>query len=145
MLTRWNDFDRSLAMMDEFRRRMNTLFNDYDRGGLPPGRATWPKVNLYDGDSQVVLEAELPGVTRDDIDITVTQDVLAISGRRSVDVPEGYSVHRRERGAVQFARSFSLPGKVDPEKVGAELTDGVLTITLEKAPEAQPKKITLKA
>ncbi len=145
MLTRWNDFDRSLAMMDEFRRRMDTLFNDYDRGGLPPGRATWPKVNLHDGDSEVVLKAELPGVTRDDIDITVTQDVLAISGRRSADVPEGYSVHRRERGTVQFARSFSLPGKVDPEKVGAELTDGVLTITLEKAPEAQPKKITLKA
>ncbi len=145
MLTRWNDFDRSLAMLDEFRRRMDTLFHDYDRGTFATGRTTWPRVNLYDADSRIVLEAELPGVSRDDLDITVTKDVLSISGKRTTDVPEGYSVHRRERGAIQFARSFTLPGKVDPEKVGAELADGVLTITLEKAPEAQPKKIALKS
>ncbi len=145
MLTRWNDFERSLAMLDEFKRRMDTMFTDYDRGTLPTGRSTWPRVNMYDADSKIVLEAEVPGVSKEDIDITVTQDVLAISGKRGVDVPEGYSVHRRERGAVQFARSFTLRDRVDPEQVGAELVDGVLTITLEKAPEAQPRKIALKA
>ena len=145
MRTRWNDFERSLAMLDEFRRRMDTLFTDYDRGALPASHATWPRVNLYDADSTVVLEAELPGVSRDDLDITVTRDVLSISGARTADVPEGYSVHRRERGAFRFARSFTLRDKVDPEKVSASLADGVLTITLEKAPEAQPRKITLKS
>ena len=145
MLTRWNDFERSLAVLDEFRRRMDTLFTDYDRGALSTGRTLWPKVNMYDADAKVVLEAEVPGVSKDDIDITVSQDVLAISVKRTAEVPESYSVHRRERGAIQFARSFTLPDKVDPEKVGAELKHGVLTITLEKAPEAQPKKITLKA
>lgn len=145
MLTRWNDFERNLAMLDEFRRRMDTLFGDFERGGLTTGSAAWPRVNMYDADSKVVLEAEVPGVSKDDIDIAVTQDVLAISGKRTAEVPEGYSVHRRERGAVQFARSFTLRDKVNPEKVGAELKDGVLTITLEKAPEAQPKKIALKA
>jgi HSP20 family protein len=145
MLTRWNDIDRSWAALHEFRRRMDSLFSDYDRGTHPTAAATWPRVNLYDADSRVVLEAEVPGVARDDIDITVTQDVLAISGRRSTAVPEGYSVHRRERGEVQFSRSFALRERVDPEQVSAELKDGVLTITLEKAPEAQPRKISLKA
>jgi len=145
MLTRWNDFDRSLAMLDEFRRRMDSLFTDYDRGTLKAAHATWPRVNMYDADSKVVLEAEVPGVSKDNLDITVTKDVLALSGVRRVDVPEGYSVHRRERGALKFARSFTLPDRVDPEKVAAELKDGVLTITLEKAPEAQPKKITVSA
>lgn len=145
MLTRWNDFDRSMAMLDEFRRRMDTLFQDYDRGPLASERITWPRVNLYDADSKVVLEAELPGVSRDDVDITVTKDVLSISGKRTTDVPEGFSVHRRERGAIQFARSFTLPSKVDPEKVSAKLANGVLTITLAKAPEAQPRKIALKS
>jgi HSP20 family protein len=145
MLTRWNDFERSLNMLDSLRRQMDTLFSDYDRGALPTYQSTWPRVNLYDADSKVVLEAEVPGVSKADLDITVTADVLAISGRRTAEVPAGYSVHRRERGAVQFARSFALRDKVDPEKVSAELKDGVLTITLEKAPEAQPRKITLKA
>ena len=145
MLTRWNDFERSVAMLDEFRRRMDAMFSDYDRGAFPTASTAWPRVNMYDADSQVILEAEVPGVSRDDVDITVTQDVLALSGRRSTNAPEGYSVHRRERGAMQFARSFSLRDRVDPEKVGAELKDGVLTITLEKAPEAQPRKISVKA
>lgn len=145
MLTRWNDFERSVAMLDEFRRRMDTLFSDYDRGAVPTANTAWPKVNMYDADAHVVLEAEVPGVLKDDIDITVTRDVLALSGRRNTTVPEGYSVHRRERGTLQFARSFALRDKVDPEKVSAELTDGVLTITLDKAPEAQPRKISVKA
>lgn len=145
MLTRWNDLERSAAMLDEFRRRMDALFSDPDRSAFPTAGTTWPRVNMYDADSQVVLEAEVPGVAKDDIDITVSHDVLAISGKRATDVPEGYSVHRRERGALRFARSFTLRDKVDPEKVGAELKDGVLTITLEKAPEAKPRKISVKA
>lgn len=145
MLTRWNDYDRSFAMLDELRRRMDSLLSDWDRGGLATGAAGWPRVNLYDADSQVVLEAELPGVNKDDLDIQVTRDGLALSGKRAVEVPEGYSVHRRERGAIQFARSFTLRDKVDPEKVKAELKDGVLTLTLEKAPEAQPRKIALRS
>ncbi len=145
MLTRWNDFERSLAMLDEFRRRMDTLFSGFDQGAFPAATATWPRVNLYDADSKVILEAELPGVARDDLDITVTRDTLSLAGVRKTDVPEGYSVHRRERGEVRFSRSFALRDKVDPEKASAKLRDGVLTVTLEKAPEAQPRKIALKS
>jgi len=130
-------------MLEDFRRRMDALFDGLDRGGLAASTATWPRVNLYDAGARMVLEAELPGVSRDDLDVTVTQDSLTLSGTRKTAVPEGYSVHRRERGDVQFTRSFSLRDPVDPEKVSAVLRDGVLTLTLEKIPEAQPRKIAL--
>jgi len=155
MLVRWSDLGRDWAMLDDFRRRMSSLLGDLDaawslgsEGALPTTRgrlASWPAVNLYDTDTGYVIEAELPGVSEKDVNITATQDVLALSGERQNEVPEGYSVHRQERGSVRFSRSFTLPGKIDPEKVEAKLRHGVLTVTLEKAPEARPKKVKVKA
>ncbi len=143
MFARWNDFERELAVMDELRRRMDSLMHGYEPSGIPASQTGWPRVNLYDAESAVVLEAEVPGVAREDLEITVSQDTLTLAGKRAAEVPEGYSVHRRERGAVEFSRSFALREKVDPEKVTADLADGVLTITLHKAAEAQPRKITV--
>jgi HSP20 family protein len=79
------------------------------------------------------------------VEITLTQDVLRLSGQRKVDAPEGYSVHRQERAPFRFSRSYALPAKVDPERVGAALRDGVLVITLEKAVEVKPRRIQVKA
>ena len=154
MLIRWSDLGRDWAMFDEFRRRMDSLFSELDtawgtegRGMLPSIRgatATWPPINIHDADSSFVVEAELPGVSDKDLDITTTQDVLTLKGERKTEVPEGYSIHRQERGSAKFSRSLTLPGPIDQEKVGARLVDGVLTVTLEKAPETKPKKVTVK-
>ena len=65
-------------------------------------------------------------------------------GERKPDAPQGAFVHRQERAPVKFSRSFALPCKVDPEKSGATLKNGVLTITLAKASEAQPRQIAVK-
>ena len=70
---------------------------------------------------------------------------MTIKGERQDSAPEGYSVHRKERGAFRFTRSFALPAKVDVEKVQAVLKHGVLTVTLPKAKEAQPRQISVKA
>jgi len=153
MLVRWSDLGRDWAVLDEFRRRVDSLMSDMDAGleawprrMMPRVQAmagNWPPTNLYDGGDALVLEVEVPGLGEKDIEITATQDVLTLAGERKTEVPEGHSVHRRERGSVKFSRSFTLPGKIDPEKVSARLTDGILTVSLEKAPEAKPKKISV--
>lgn len=149
MLTRWSDLDRTFSMMDELQRRMNRLFNEYDVARWPAiGRLTaesWPPVNLYDTGEQLMIRALVPGLTEKQIQITGNQEVLTISGERKVELPEGYSVHRQERGSVRFSRSFTLPCKVDLEKASATVKDGLLTITLAKAAEARPRQITVKA
>jgi len=149
MLTRWSDLDRAFSAMDELQRRMTRLFDEYD-GGRWPGfarltTATWPVVNLYDAGEDLVIKAQVPGLSEKDIQITGNQEVLTLSGERKVDVPEGYSVHRQERGSVKFSRSFTFPCKVDLEKTSATVKDGLLTITLAKAAEAKPRQITVKA
>jgi HSP20 family protein len=152
MLIRWNDWglgdlDRSLAEFDALRREMNRLFEGGDLGSRSRARsaAAWPRVGLYDQGSQLVVRAELPGVSEDDIQLTVDHGVLSLKGTRKASLPEGYSVHRQERADYQFARSFTLPCKVDLEKTGATMKNGLLTVTLPKAAEEQPRQIAVRA
>lgn len=161
MMTRISDVDRTFAAMDELRRKMERVFEDYDgRGAQTPARgawfepfefgvsrpvATWPRVSVYDTGSALVLYADVPGMKESDIKIEIAQDVLSLSGERKAESPEGYAVHRRERAPVKFSRSLALPCKVDVDKATATVTDGLLTLTLPKTPEAQPRQITVKA
>ena len=149
MLTRWSDFDRTFAALDDFRRRMDRLFYDYNRftendHGLT-GEAAWPHVQLRDEGNQLFVYAEVPGLSDQEIQLGLNQNVLSIAGERKAEVPEGFAVHRQERGSYKFNRSFSLPCAVDPEKAKATVKDGILTVTLEKAAEAKPRQITVKA
>ena len=92
-----------------------------------------------------LLTAEVPGLGENDIQISATMDSLTIAGERKAAAPEGYAAHRQERGALRFARSFALPAKIDVDKVSASVKNGVLTVTMPKHPESQPKAITVKA
>lgn len=144
MFTYLNDLDHTLAMFDDFRRRMDHLFNgqESNRGYAFDSR---PQMIFKDDGKQFTLVAEVPGVKEADLKVTLHNDTLTISGERKNELPEGYKVHRRERAPVQFTRSFTLPVKVDPEKTQAELKDGILRLTLERAAEAQPRLIAVKA
>lgn len=155
MLTRFSDIDRTFTVMDQLRRRMDRLFEEYEPspfGGrmTSPDQAErlwsrrWPQLSLIDGGDHLLLKAEVPGLTEKDIQLSIHQDVLTLSGERKSDVPEGYFVHRQERAPVRFARSFALPCKVTSETGAATLKDGVLTVKLPKAPEAQPRQIAVK-
>lgn len=154
MLTRFDDFDRSLAMMDQLRRRMDRLFEDFEpprgrRRDLGEVERMWtgrfPRVTFTETAQELVLEADLPGLADRDVQLSIHQDVLSLSGERKADAPQGYFVHRQERAPVKFARSFTLPCKVDPEKSTATLKNGVLKVTLAKAVEAKPRQIAVKA
>jgi HSP20 family protein len=146
MLSRWNDWsdiDRTFSMMDELRSRMSQLFSDSAYHGREV--SLFPRLSLLDTGSALVLKAEVPGLSERDVSLTINQDVLTLSGERKPDAPEGYSVHRQERAPIKFSRSFTLPCRINPETASASLKNGILTVTLAKAAEAQPKQITVSA
>ena len=105
---------------------------------------TWvPPVDIYQsGDQELVLKAELPEMSREDIDITVENFVLTIKGEKkaAADVKDE-QYHHVERRYGSFSRSFSLPQTVDTGKVGAEYKNGVLTVRLPLREEAKPRQI----
>ena len=148
MLGYSRDVERTFRLMDQLRRRMDRVLDDFDQNaesaGLRFSAGNFPRTNLYDTGTALVLEADLPGLTEKDVNLTLNQDVLTLSGERKPDLPEGYGVHRRERLPLRFSRSYALPAKVDPEKTSAVMKDGVLTVTLEKAPEVKPKQISVR-
>lgn len=143
MLNYWGDFglDRTFAWMDDFRRRMDRMVEEYDQ----TARAPQYRMSLRDQGKEYLLVAELPGFSQENLKVSLHNETLTISGERSNEPPQGYTVHRRERAPIQFSRSFTLPVKVDPDKARAELKDGILCLTLEKAPEAQPRQINIRA
>lgn len=148
MLTRWHDrgawdWARSLSDFDTLRRELNRLVNDEEQPRVASPRG-FPRIGLFDTKEQLVLRAEVPGMKDEDFDITVDDGTLTIRGTRKVDIPEGYNVHRQERAEATFARSFGLPCQVDADKAMAALKNGVLTLTLPKAPDVQAKQITVK-
>jgi HSP20 family protein len=143
-IVRWTDPFREFAQLQD---RINRAFGDaYTRSGdegLMTSGSWVPPVDIYqNGDHEVVLKAELPDMTREDIDITVDNGTLTIKGEKklSSDVKEE-EFHRIERRYGAFSRSFSLPQTVDTAKVGADYKNGVLTVRLPMREEAKPRQI----
>jgi HSP20 family protein len=152
MQSRFTDLENTFTLMDELRRRMDNVWDDFDpswqrstSSPRPFAAQAWPQVNLYDGGSNLVLKADVPGLSDKDVTVTLQDGGLSISGERKITPPEGYSTHRHERGHIKFSRSLTLPCKVNPEQATACVKNGVLTITLAKTPEAQPRQITVRA
>lgn len=102
-----------------------------------------PAVDLRHTDSGYSLEVDLPGLSKDDVDISVEDNVLTLSGERTWETPEGEEYERHERWTGKFSRSFALPSQVDPEGVKAKFENGVLTIELPKAAEARRRRIEI--
>lgn len=135
------------ADLDQLRREMDTLFNRF--GSPAPLSASWrgvfPAVNLWETADAYVLTAELPGVTSEDIQVSLEGTSLTLQGQRNIDHPEGASVHRAERQGGTFRRAFELPAAVDPDKVEAVHKNGVLLLRLPKTPESKPRQISVSA
>lgn len=117
-------------------------------------RSRFPAVNVSENDEAIVIEAELPGLGPDEVDVSVHGDELVLRGNRSRgsaeasddDAAASTAVwHRRERGTGSFERRLSLPVAIDADRVEAELFDGVLQVTCPKAAEAKSRKIAVKA
>jgi HSP20 family protein len=128
--------------LSRLQREMNRLFD-----GATAGRwsGQFPAVNLHAHDDGLVLTAELPGVDPQSLDMSVKGDTLTLSGARSAATPaEDEVVHRRERVAGSFTRTFQLPCVVDAEKVEARYTHGILTVQLPRTEAEKPRKIAVK-
>ena len=131
---------------------MNSLFNQawsrpllWDQNSV---RRQWaPAFDIRETKDQLVFEAALPGLSKKDIDITLQDGVVTVSGeRKEREVTENETVHCTENRYGKFVRSFSLPGEVDEDKVDAKYTNGILTLALNKVTPEVPeqKKIAIK-
>ena len=100
-----------------------------------------PALDLYQNSDNVVAIVELPGMRKEDIEISLHDGMLTISGERETKATNGENAERTERVSGKFRRSITLPARVDAGKVSATYKDGLLTVTLPKAEEAKPKQI----
>lgn len=142
MGTLWNPWHE----MNRLRREVDHLINS-DGWPASRGQVAFPAVNAWENAQGLLLTAEIPGADPAKLDVSLEKDVLTISGERSGEAPttqeENYA--RRERWFQPFKRTVELPFEVNPETCDASYERGVLTIKLERAPELQPKKLTIKA
>jgi|YNPNPStandDraft_1061719.scaffolds.fasta_scaffold151672_1 HSP20 family protein len=135
-----------LAPLNELRREMDRLLDEFGLGSwrMPWDTAPYPALNIWDDGDAFCVEAELPGVRQEDIEVYAVGNELTIKGRRVEPEGSQRTYHRQERGTGEFARVVTLPAEVDAEKVEANLKDGVLTLRLPKAESARPRKIVVK-
>lgn len=129
----------------DLRRVQNEVTRMADRAAYPRS-SDYPPLNVWSNEEETIVQAELPGFSAEDLDISVVQNTLTLRGARKPEEPkEGETYHRRERWNGQFVRSLELPFEVANDKIGAEFQNGVLSIRLPRAEEHKPRKIAVKA
>lgn len=129
---------------------MNRIFDQFFRGDRSIddsflGRDWTPAVDVVENPDAYVLNAELPGLNKDEVKITLENNILSIRGEKKneMEKKEG-NYHRVERSYGLFERSFTIPGSIKSNDIDAQFKDGVLTLTLPKAEESKPKLIDVK-
>lgn len=136
MLARWEPF-----------RELARVFDDpFFRATTGDASCRWcPAVDVTESEKELVVSADLPGIDPKQVEITVQENILTLSGERKAESEsKDESYHRVERAYGSFTRSFVLPSTVDETKVSAEYKDGVLRVHLPKREEAKPRKIDVK-
>jgi len=145
-LTHWNPTSPAYTTREPFYRLFDTFFGNMG-GGEDIASRTWtPPVDIQETENAYILQMELPGLGKEDLEITLENNVLRISGERKIerDVDRD-NYHRIERVYGTFSRSFVLPSRVDPDGVDARVENGILTVAIPKAEEARPRKISVSA
>ncbi len=136
-LTRRNDpFD----WIDDMRRTFEGFFGD-----VPAARGTGPAVDVREEEDKYILQADLPGMSQDDVDLHIENNVLTLKSAREHEEEkkeQGYLI--RERRSTSFTRSFPLPKGVDQDKIDATFKNGVLTVTMPKSVDQSGRKIDIK-
>jgi len=134
----WDPFRDLRRVQDEMARTL-------DRGAYPRS-SDYPPLNVWSNEEETIVQAELPGFSAEDLDLSVVQNTLTLRGtRKPEEIKEGETYHRRERWSGQFVRSLELPFDVVGDQIEAEFKNGVLSIRLPRAEEHKPRKISVKA
>ncbi len=143
-IVRWKPFRDMVSIQDE----MNKLFDDFF--GRPVARPDWtegvwsPSVDVSEDKDNVVIKAEMPGMNKDDVKISIQDNVLTLKGEKRQEKEEkDKNYHRIERSYGSLCRSFQLPTSVKSDKIRANYKDGVLSVTLPKTEEVKPKEIPI--
>jgi HSP20 family protein len=145
-LHRYDPFKDLRSLQDEVNRLFSTnLSRAYTDEGI--ARGAWaPSVDIYENKDQIVIEAELPGMNRDDFDLTIENNVLTLRGERHFQKSdETDTYHRVERSYGAFSRSFTLPQTVSGEGAEAEYKNGILRVVLAKREEVKPRRIEVRS
>jgi HSP20 family protein len=138
----WSAFDQLTNLRDE----INRLFDGSEVNGASDAFNVWaPAVDLLEDKDSLILRAEVPGMRKEDIDISLHENTVTISGERRDEkkYEEGAQSSRQERSFGRFTRSLALPKQVDTAQVRASYKDGILTVTLPKAAGARPRQIQI--
>ena len=142
----FGSFDPSL--FDEFRRFESEMDQLFGRGSLPAGirtmrRGTFPPINVGATPDRLDVYLFAAGLDPKNLDISIQQNLLAVSGERKVPVDEAADYYRQERYDGEFRRVITLPDDVDPDRVEAKYRDGVLQITVQRREAVRPRQITV--
>ncbi len=141
-MTAWNPFRQLSALREEIDQLFESPFAGLTGATQPFMGGWWPSVDLFEDKDNVMVKVELPGMKKDEIDISLHENVLTITGERKREEKyETAETHRSERFLGRFQRSLALPRPVTGEKCKATYEDGILTVVLPKTEEAKPKQI----
>jgi len=140
-LVRWQPLSNEMSCLQA---EMNHLFGRLPDDSWPRLASAYPAVNIWEDDNNVYAEAELPGLTQDQLQIFISEgNLLSIQGeRKPCEMPKEVW-HRQERGFGKFNRMLELPMPVDADKVQAKFEHGVLLLTMPKSAAAMPRRITV--
>ena len=144
-LIRWEPVRELSTIQNEMNRLFNTFFETPTQANGPSALRRWvPPMDLVETDDEFVLRADLPGLSEDDVNIELEDNVLTVSGERKAEHEErkeGY--YRVERSAGAFSRSLTLPEGVDPSAVRANFDRGVLEVRISKPEARKPRKVAI--
>lgn len=139
------DPSTSMPTLQNIQSAMNRLFEDAFDDAFSTARtrtSSWaPPVEIFERENELIVMAELPGFSKEDVTIAFENGQLTFSGERVQSEEEGRHYHRNERWYGRFERTFQFPASVDPEKITAKLRDGLLTISVAKKEEAKARQI----
>jgi HSP20 family protein len=139
----WDPFCNLSDIRDEMNRLFDTSFRRYGRGDLET--AFLPPVDVAEEKDAFLVKADLPGLTKDDVSVSLQDSYLTIKGERKHEVEsQEANYYRRERVSGTFTRLIELPTTVDAKKIDAQFKNGVLSVRLPKSEEAKPKQIEVK-
>jgi HSP20 family protein len=128
-------FDLQRAM--DTRQRSNWLRSSTS------GRGAYPPINVFQKGDDFIAVIEIPGVSKDNLDIQAKDNVIRLSGVKAESFPEGVSTHRRERVFGTFDRTISVPVRIDAEKIKAEYNDGILALFIPRLEDDKPRRVKI--